>query len=119
MKDFESLEKIKPKYEVMLSDAMNEAYNMGYNKGYEEGHRTGEIDGVMNVKLDELSYQRGLDDAWEYAAKAEYMLFNQPQYLNCFGDTDFYSLLTKMSASEVIAKIKEYIERLEQAESEG
>jgi len=33
-----------------------------YRKGYEEGHRTGMIDGVMNIKVDEVSYQRGYKD---------------------------------------------------------
>lgn len=54
-------------------------------------------------------YERGLNDAWECVGKMERLLYSDV-FSNVFGNTDFYTVVTKMSASEAMTKIKEYEE---------
>ena len=97
--------------------------NRAYEQGYEDGKKIQEEEDAkivsqitkqdMNDKkaCEEQAYQKGLDDAWEACRKMEYMLFNEPQFKECFGDIDFYTVVTKKSASETLQKIREYEEK--------
>lgn len=53
-------------------------------------------------------YQRGLNDAWEYARK---IAEREDDMRNCFHDIAPAEIFGKYSASEAIAKIKKYEER--------
>ena len=54
-------------------------------------------------------YKSGINDAWECVGKMERLLYSDV-FSNVFGNTDFYTVVTKMSASEAMTKIKEYEE---------
>lgn len=67
-------------------------------------------------------YEKGLNDAWECIKKIGKMnvntlntVFDLPNYI---GVSLFTTLLTKYSASEAIAKIKEYEEKQKQTDDE-
>lgn len=85
-----------------------------YKVGYEEGHHDGEIDCIMNIHLDDFSYQRGIEEAWECVRK----IFNAShnKIIGIFGkereyEYVYYDIINEYSASEAIAKIKEYEEK--------
>ena len=80
-----------------------------YDKGYKSGINDGNInDGTFAAKVKE-AYNNGLNDAWECVGKMERLLYSDI-FSDVFGNTDFYTVVTKMSASEVMTKIKEYEE---------
>ncbi len=89
----------------MMEKVFIECYREGFDDGYKEGQHCGEIDGVMNIQIDEVSYQRGLNDAWECAKK---IAEREDDMRNCFHDIAPAEIFGKYSASEAIAKIKEY-----------
>jgi hypothetical protein len=82
----------------MICDYAEKAYNKGYNEGYTDAHKKHNSD---------LDYKDGLEDgrmeAWECAKKIYKM--SAVDLGNIFGGI---SLWTEYSASEAIAKIKEY-----------
>ena len=86
-----------------------ECIEAAYDKGYKNGLKDGNInDGTFAAKIKE-AYDNGLNDAWECVGKMERLLFSDV-FSNVFGNTDFYTVVTKMSASEAMTKIKEYEE---------
>ena len=85
-----------------------ECYKEGFDDGYKEGQHCGEIDGVMNIQIDEVSYQRGLNDAWECARKIASMPTDVTEPL--FNQFGLHNIMANVSASEAIAKIKKYEE---------
>lgn len=95
----------------MVGDAIKQAFDKVYKQGYEDGIG----DGAKSVKSwDKACYEQGLNDAWEAARKLIH-----PRYGGYYDDTkleifDYRNsddVLTMLSASEVIAKIKEYEEK--------
>lgn len=60
------------------------------------------------------AYDDGLDDAWECAKKLMLSMadggLNRDELQDIFGNTDYYNLLKTLTASEAMAKIKEYNE---------
>jgi len=91
-----------------------------YKAGYEEGYRAG-YEGKCLLTEEECladqkrQYERGLNDAWECIKKIAKMdidtlntVFNLSNYM---GVSPFMASLIKYSASEAIAKIKEYEEK--------
>lgn len=80
-----------------------------YDEGYKSGINDGNInDGTFAAKV-KKAYNNGLNDAWECVGKMERLLYSDV-FSNVFGNTDFYTVVTKMSASEAMTKIKEYEE---------
>lgn len=86
-----------------LSDRVHEFVDYVYRAGYEDGQKD-----KPSVFYEQ--YRKGLDDAWEYALKVgmngcEYYKNNvfpkSPNY-------DVWNIIRHWSASEAIAKIKEY-----------
>ena len=98
----------KQGYEEGFSKNLAQAREEEYNKGYEARKAEESNSAKMIVNCDSDAYEKGLDDAWECARKAEYMLFNRPHFEQCFGGTDFHTVLTQMSAVEAMATIEEY-----------
>lgn len=77
-------------------------YSKGYDKGYADC-----IDDVV-----EESYQKGLDDAWRCAVKIVNSPLSDAKILEEIFDTSLpEDVLPTTSASEAIAKIKEYEEK--------
>lgn len=94
-----------------IKNKMNELIHSAYVMGYEDGTN----DGKVSVQNDETeAYESGLNDAWECARKM--MLSDEDggialsDILKIFGMTQ-YSAIKRFSASEAIAKIKEYEEK--------
>lgn len=96
-----------------IKDAMNSIENRirhVYNQGYENGLTCKEY-----IQIDDsTAYERGLNDAWECARK---MVLSDEDggialsdILKIFGMTQ-YSAIKRFSASEAIAKLKEYEEK--------
>lgn len=98
-----------------VRNAYDRGYKQGYKDGYEEGHHYGEIDGVMNVQTDEVSYQRGLEDAWECVKKITYEKteggFDFRELKEIFnGRILLLEILQNYSATKAIKKIRKYEE---------
>lgn len=74
-------------------------------KGYNQGYHDGQAD--ANARIELKAYEKGLDDAWEAVRKMERQLFSSC-FADIFGDKDFYTVITQMSASEAIAILEAY-----------
>ena len=97
------------------------AYDRGYKQGFKDGEDIEQKNGaVTKVEIAKMEYERGLNDAWEAARKI--MLCKSKgglgyevvlkifQQVDLTG-TEHFDILHKRSASEAIAKIKEYEEK--------
>lgn len=90
-----------------IEKIIRDVYSQGYNDGIKDGKESVQID-------DSTAYERGLNDAWECARK---MLLSDEDggialsdILKIFGMTQYYAI-KRFSATEAIAKIKEYEEK--------
>lgn len=83
-----------------LEAAMRKGYNQGYHDGQADANASKDC-------KEEESYQKGLDDAWDAVRKMERYLFSSC-LRDIFGDKDFYTVITRMSASEAIAILEDY-----------
>ena len=101
----------------LCREAMTNVRN-AYDRGYKQGFKDGKNDAVTT------SYEKGLNDAWETARKIVLPsdCYTNGLYVNMkeiFGLNDYLArgVFTDFSASEAIAKIKEYEEK--QAEQQA
>ena len=92
MVDFVALEE--------LEDAQKEI-DEAYKRGLKDGKEYGSDESDMR---EAVSYQRGLDDAWEAARKALYA--NDYQREVIFGDDNIYWIMKNHTVSEAISKLK-------------
>lgn len=99
-----------------IKDAMNSIENRishVYNQGYEDGLK----DGKASVQIDDsTAYECGLNDAWECVKKIFDMDGDTAKEL--FGDFLVDHISRQFTASEAIAKIKEYEEKQKQEDDE-
>jgi hypothetical protein len=92
-----------------LKTQVSECIETAYDKGYKSGINDGNInDGTFAAKVKE-AYNNGLNDAWECVGKMQRLLYSDI-FSDVFGNTDFYTVVTKMTASEAMTKLKEYEE---------
>ena len=104
----------------LCREAMTNVRN-AYDRGYKQGYKDGKLE------VNTSTYTRGLNDAWEAAKKImlckskgglgyEVILniFQQPDITG----TEHFDILYERSASEAIAKIKEYEEKQEEQAKE-
>lgn len=95
------------------------AYNRGYKQGFKDGEDIEQKNGaVTKVEVAKMEYERGLNDAWEAARR---IVLPSDCYANglygnmkeIFGLNDYLArgVFTDFSASEAVAKIKEYEEK--------
>lgn len=98
-------ESMTPYTEPDIEQVRKEAYDKGYHNGHSACYETAKD--IMEEKKNE-AYQRGLADAWETARKIVTM--PDRDFINSdILDLDpGESIFTKYTASEAIAKIKEY-----------
>lgn len=90
--------------EELNSDYINEHYGELQDAAYQKGYDAGIIASSFVDKSDE-AYQRGLKDAWDAAQKI--MDMPDPPYWDVFCEYK-NELFKKLSAPEVIAKLKAY-----------
>lgn len=92
-----------------IKDDVNYVADEAYNKGYKIGKLS------CSSKIDEESYQRGLDDAWEAARKIvlnpEDGGMTLTDFSAVFSNRSMQSVFKSYSASEAIAKLKDYEEK--------
>lgn len=110
MKDTDIFEKVK-NIEREIRELCDKRYRDGVSDGFDDGYNQGYFD-AKGTKDDEIREQ-GRKDAWECARK---MVLSDEDggialsdILKIFGMTQ-YSAMKRFSASEAIAKIKEYEE---------
>lgn len=95
------------------------AYDRGYKQGFKDGEDIEQKNGaVTKVEVAKMEYEHGLNDAWEAARR---IVLPSDCYANglyshmkeIFGLNDYLArgVFTDFSASEAIAKIKEYEEK--------
>lgn len=72
-----------------------------YDRGFKDGHK----DGVTSIDIDQESYVKGLNDAWECARK---IANREDEMREIFHDIAPTEIFMKSSASEAICKIKMY-----------
>ena len=97
-----------------ITDEIEMIEKKAYSRGFEDGKEAKE-------ELAQKAYQKGLDDAWECARKLMLSSYvdggiASTEIVKIFGVRPYYTL-KDFSASEAIAKIKEYEEKQE-AENE-
>ena len=94
---------IEPYTEPDLEQVRKEAYDKGYEDGFVAGHLKAEKSGQSFY---EGGYKRGLSDAWEAARKIALMDTETSE--NVTGYFGLFRIMDNLTASEAIAKIKEY-----------
>ena len=104
MKDYRVLEGLIKN----MKSELQTSYNKGYEHGYEDGKE--EAKNCDCQKNMESEYQRGLNDAWDIVRRMEIALFDNA-FQPIFGETDFYTVVTKKTVSEAMEKIREYEEK--------
>lgn len=89
---------------VSIENRVRHVYNQGYERGRED-----------IIKQSDFSYKRGLDDAWECMEKicAEVIDggLDSNTLKQIFGTAIIVNIFKTNSASEAIAKLKEYEEK--------
>jgi len=116
MKDAGIFEKVK-NIEREIRELCDKRYRDGVSDGFDDGYNQGYFD-AKGTNDDEIREQ-GRKDAWECARKM--MLSDEDggialsDILKIFGMTQ-YSAIKRFSASEAIAKIKEYEEKQKMVE---
>lgn len=101
-------------YEVLneLVSKTQELHRAIFDKGYLQGFEDGKNDALKRIQgYTENSYKQGMNDAWELCRKIERMLFNKPQFQEAFGEVDFYTVITNMSVSDSMEKVKAWEEK--------
>lgn len=93
---------------------VDRVYNIGYNKAYTDRQIEEQFDDDREKAINE-AYQNGLNYAWECVQKIWNMI--APTRDKVFGTEPLADILESYSASEAIAKVKEYEEK--NAEDEG
>ena len=88
-----------------VKESIRNAYDKGYKQGFNEGFNDGKAQGR----------NEGLFEAWECARK---IALRKDEARNAFHDIAPVKVFEEYSASEAIAKIKEYEEKQKQADSE-
>ena len=87
-----------------------------YNQGYSDGLADGNINSGLFADKVREAYNNGLEDAWECARKILFDSSLPRDILTELGADSFSGAIHKCSASEVIAKLKEYEEQKKQSE---
>lgn len=96
-----------------------------YERGYEEGLKRGEDIEQANAaetkkEVAKQNYERGLNDAWEYARKIVLGKTDGGIGINAviaiFGNASTYEIFMNFTVPEVIAKIKNYEEKQKQTD---
>lgn len=103
---------------VSIEYRVKEVYNQGYYDGYEEGKSEAKlIETIDNMNRQYRSgYSKGLEEAWECARKLLYDDSLSRDILTELGADTFCGVIQNCSASEAIAKLKEYEEQKKQSE---
>lgn len=96
-----------------LGEHMTELFENGYDQGYEDGQKE-KPQAIYEMKVKE--YNRGLNDAWEAAKKIALMDTETSE--NVTGYFGLFRIMDNLTASEAIAKIKEYEDKQKQTEYE-
>ena len=105
MKDYKSIEGLQDNIRVEVKAA--------YDKGYKQGFHDGEGSYLVSKKKEKEAieaYQKGLDDAWKCLRKI-LDRHEDGMQAEVFGTKYYPDILEKYSASEAIAKIREYEEK--------
>lgn len=94
------------------ADIIRQAYDKGYKAGYVDG----KDEAYKNPVPTQDAYNDGLRDAWECARKIAIINngISDEQLTEIFGTDDTLKIFDQFSASEAIAKIKEYKEKQKQ-----
>ena len=112
------------KFTVKTQELHRAIFDKGYEQGYNEGHAHQlASDHVFRESCVKSAYKKGLNDAWECIKK---LVFDKndggltfTEIAEIFdGERLSAEILESYSASEAIAKIKEYEEKQNQADNE-
>ena len=109
------LSKIIELIEEKIAEAQREAHKIGFCVGYDKGSDAG-YDTGYKVAKPEGQYQQGLNDAWECARKIAWEMARgnssiRNDLIELFLTDDLEYIVKNFTASEAIAKIKEYEEK--------
>ena len=113
MKDYNILNTAKETAYILLK----QAYDMGYKQGFNDGE---ELYMKKKEAKETEGYQKGLEDAWEVCRKISWdmargnsLLVNE--LIKLFKTDDLDYIVKNYTASEAIAKIREYEGKQKQA----
>ena len=106
-----------------VANCIRNAYDRGYKQGEKDGYRDGQNIEQSNAvttkeEVAKMEYERGLNAAWECARKLilseSYGGLELYEIEKIFGDGNYPGIIRTFSASECMAKIKEYEEKQKQ-----
>ena len=104
MADYEAISKaVSNAVKREVDKQIKAAYEHGYQRGYSEEYEA-------RQSAVDIAYKRGLNDAWKCAKKINNMTMNKSEKI--FGEYRYLGTIAhNLTASEAIAKIKEYEEK--------
>lgn len=114
-------------YKEEIINALADVCKRARKEGYEEGLKRGEDIEQANAaetkkEVAKQNYERGLNDAWEYARKIVLGKTDGGIGINAviaiFGNTSTYEIFMDFTVPEVISKIKDYYKSLEKSQIE-
>ena len=95
-----------------VANCIRNAYDRGYKQGFVDGQK--EKPQVI-YEMKKAEYECGFNDVWELVRKLRHPsyegTYSDDEKRDIFGYVSSDSILTNLSASEAIAKIKEYEEK--------
>ena len=95
-----------------VKESIRNAYDKGYKQGFNDGNCNKEFYCNLNF---EHGTHKGLDDVWELVRKLRHPsyegTYSDDEKRDIFGYVSADSILTHLSASEAIQKVKEYEEK--------
>lgn len=94
-----------------ISRIVNSVYDQGYDKAYHDRQIEEQFDEDKAIEIEE-AYQKGLNDTWKCVQKICSMI--TPTREKVFGTGPLADILDSYSASEAMAKIKEYEEQVDE-----
>lgn len=93
---------------VRTFNALAKDADRAFERGFDAGKQAAEEESRVEA---DLSYEDGLNDAWKCARKIIGSPLNGYNMMKIFDEATDVSIFSKYSASEAIAKIKEYEEK--------
>lgn len=109
MTDYKHIEHMRNLNDSLIWERMKRCYDYGYEDGFGKAQTDSYVKGYKDGKTEEAekkAYNRGLNEAWETAKKIALMDTETSE--NITGYFGLFRIMNNLTASETIAKIKEY-----------
>lgn len=104
---------------MTIDRILSERYSTGHHEGYKKGIAEGNINNGSLAELVNEAYDNGINEAWEFIGTLERLLIDGMGWRECFGSTDFYSVVTKGTYRNALKRYEEYKKRQKDRDCEN